>query len=252
MRWENRALFLSARAYGERGSIASVFTENHGRYCGYVHGAKARRTQPGQLVAAQWSARHDQQLGTLKIEAENRSFVGLLRLDSALVAASAALLLEWMLPEREPNTPLWEKCAQLIEALDLPTTQLVAHYIDWEVFLLKRCGYGLDLESCALSGQPLEHYHGQAWVSPNTGRAATQEAIERTMSMLNRDRLLILPAFLKPGTPPTHTPGTTELLDGLALTSYFLGKTPRSKGTVSLPATRQLLGAQLQKQDSLN
>jgi len=103
--------------------------------------------------------------------------------------------------------------------------------IVWETALLADLGYGLDLTSCAVTGET----SGLAYVSPRTGRAVTEAGAGIWTS-----RLLRLPGFLAGGstaarlapTLPAPTrlaptlPAPTRLIgaDGLALTGHFLAR----------------------------
>jgi len=125
--------------------------------------------------------------------------------------------------------------------------------------LLAELGYGLDLSSCAVTGETT----GLAFVSPRTGRAVTAAAAGVWTA-----RLLRLPSFLTPspleegrgggtsGTglggetpPPTSlpqaegekTPSPADILDGLRLTGHFLTRDAFGQRHRPLPQARQML-----------
>jgi DNA repair protein RecO (recombination protein O) len=83
--------------------------------------------------------------------------------------------------------------------------------VRFELQLLAELGFGLDLATCAASGQD----HDLAYVSPRSGRAVSRQAGEPW-----KDRLLVLPAFLGEGV--TEDPTPQEVDDGFALTGFFL------------------------------
>jgi DNA repair protein RecO (recombination protein O) len=124
--------------------------------------------------------------------------------------SSALSVTEATLPEREPHPSVFDGLAAFIEELESGGAGWTASYVRWELALLGDLGYGLDLASCAVTGAT----EGLAYVSPKSGRAVAAEAAEPW-----RDRLLPLPAFLA---DPSRVAEGEELMQGLALTGYFL------------------------------
>jgi DNA repair protein RecO (recombination protein O) len=101
----------------------------------------------------------------------------------------------------------------------------VADYVRFELMLLEDLGFGLDLTQCAVTG-------GQdnlCFVSPKTGRAVSAGAAEPY-----RDRLLKLPRFL---TPEDGTAPPNDLVDGFALTGFFLARVALEHGA-AVPQAR--------------
>jgi len=87
---------------------------------------------------------------------------------------------------------------------------------------LNELGFGLELDSCAVTGTQDE----LIYVSPKSGRAVSRSAGEPW-----RDKLLRLPAFLS-GTPEVD-PSIGDIADGFALTGHFLVQRvlePRGQG----------------------
>src|SRR5205814_702870 len=72
------------------------------------------------------------------------------------------------LPEREAHPRVFEGLLRLIAHLAQGEAML-PDLIRWETVLLADLGYGLDLTSCAVTGETA----GLAFVSPKTGRAVT-------------------------------------------------------------------------------
>jgi DNA repair protein RecO (recombination protein O) len=84
-----------------------------------------------------------------------------------------------------------------------------ASIVRFELQMLKELGFGLDLKSCAATGQLSE----LDYVSPKSGRAVSRSAGESW-----RDRLLRLPAFMAGEAGVL----SQDLSDGFALTGFFL------------------------------
>jgi DNA repair protein RecO (recombination protein O) len=105
---------------------------------------------------------------------------------------------------------------------------MLADLVRWETVLLADLGYGLDLSSCAVTGDTT----GLAYVSPKTGRAVSAAA-----AGIWTNRLLPLPAFLL-----TEAAATAEdWRDGLRLTAHFLARDAFGHQHRPLPASRQML-----------
>ena len=71
---------------------------------------------------------------------------------------------------------------------------MLSDLIRWETVVLADLGYGLDLTSCAVTGETA----GLAFVSPKTGRAVTAAG-----AGVWAERLLRLPSFLVGGNEAT-------------------------------------------------
>ncbi|NPD17072.1 DNA repair protein RecO [Xinfangfangia sp. D13-10-4-6] len=246
--WRDIGFVLAMRAHGESSAILTVFTREHGCHSGLVRGGAmprmAAHLQPGNELDLTWAARLEDQLGRFTVE-PLRSRAGLMADRLTLEALGAVVsLLRMVLPERAPHPALWQESADLLDQMlrvgprndDWP-----GHYLLWEMRLLEEMGYGLDLSSCAVTGQRDD----LAFVSPKTGRAVSQQGAGKWA-----DRLLPLPASLLNGDIPSER----DLLPGLALTGHFLarelarelargaGAPSRQDGTsLGLPAARERL-----------
>ncbi len=214
MEWRDQGALLAMRLHGESAAIIEVFTLAHGRHAGVVRGGGSRRMaatlQPGTQVQVAWQARLDEHLGTFLVEPlASRAAILSDRLALAGLNAVCALL-HLALPERDPHPVLWAKTMALLDAMTVGDDWTQA-YLRWELDLLEELGFGLDLNSCAVTGSRED----LAYVSPRTGRAVSRGAAGEWAA-----RLLPLPPSLL-GQGPT-TPG--ELAQGLALTGHFLGR----------------------------
>ncbi len=232
MEWDAPAIVLDARPYGEGDAIATVLTEEHGAHRGLARGGAARaRTaiwQPGNLVQVRWVARLVDQLGSFSAELVHPGAA--LAMDDPLALAmlsAACAVAEGSLPEREPHPRVFEGLLQLIARLP-EGSGILADLVRWEAVLLGDLGYGLDLTSCAVTGETA----GLAFVSPKTGRAVTEAAAGIWTS-----RLLRLPAFLVGDGAATPA----DWRDGLRLTGHFLERDAFGHHHRPLPAARQML-----------
>lgn len=212
--WTDQGIVLSARGHGESGAVLSVLTENHGRYNGYVHGARSSKMrgllEAGTILELDWKSRVADQLGYFAFD-QGRNAASLLLDDPVRLAAllSACALCDVALPEREGHPGLYHGLLALIDTL--PSEIWGAAYVLWEIALLKELGFGLDMTRCVAGGDPAT----LAFVSPKSGCAVSFKE-----GFPYRDRLLALPDFLKP--VPSGEWGDAEIVKGLALTGYFL------------------------------
>jgi DNA repair protein RecO (recombination protein O) len=233
--WEDQGIILGARRFGEHDAIITLLTENQGRHAGIVKGGSGKRgrslLQPGNLVKAWWRARLDEQLGTFTLEGV-RPFAADAMSSPDVLAGLAALcaMAEATLPEREPHTAVFRSALHLLEHLGAPGWE--AHYVLWELALLRDMGYGLDLSVCAVTGTTED----LVYVSPRTGRAVSRAAGEPYMP-----RLLALPAFLRDETAEAKGPG--EVAQGLALTAHFFEAHVFRPHRQEIPASRQRFAA---------
>src|SRR3546814_150391 len=170
--------------------IAQLLTRGLGRHAGLVRGGQSARLrgvyQSGNLVAATWSGRLPEHLGTLECELV-RSYAAKVLDDSDRLAAlsAATAVCEGAMPEREPHPACYEGLLALFEALEGEHWAEV--YVRWELALLAELGFGLDLSGCAAGGDNDQ----LAYVSPRSGRAVSLSA-----GAPYREKLLALPGFL--------------------------------------------------------
>ena len=213
MEWWDQAIVLRHRRHGEHDAIVTTLTQEHGRHLGLVKGgfgSKRRASiEPGQEVRLHWHARLSEQLGRFDLETQ-RNLSAAYMDDAKRLAAvlSAFALLDVALPERENHSDLFFDLRNLLEHLSLDNWRVL--YVRWEARLLASLGYGLNLESCAVTGET----ENLVYVSPRSGRAVSRDGAGPY-----RDRLLLLPSFLL-----NDDSGETseDIKNGLRLTGHFL------------------------------
>ena len=231
MKWQDDAVVLSARPHGETATIVQLLTRTQGRHAGLVRGGQGARLrgvyQAGNRVAATWSGRLAEHLGTLECELVNSYAAKVLDDSDRLATLSAATAVcEGAMPEREPHPACYEGLLALFESLEGEHWAEV--YVRWELALLAELGFGLDLTSCAAGGDN-DHL---AYVSPRSGRAVSLSA-----GAPYREKLLVLPGFLV----GRGEGGPDEVAEGLALTGFFLERHLFHPHDKSLPAARRRL-----------
>ena len=232
MEWDAPAIILDTRPYGEGDALATVMTEQHGVHRGLAKGGasrgKAAIWQAGNMVQIRWTARLSDQLGSFSGELIHAGAAHAMQeaLPLSMLTAICAVA-EGALPEREPFPRIFDGLLHLIPRLPLGES-LLSELIQWETVVLADLGYGLDLATCAVTGQTA----GLAYVSPKTGRAVSREAAGGWAA-----KLLPLPGFLT----GSAQPDPTGWRDGLRLTGHFLARDAFGNQHRPLPLARTML-----------
>jgi len=232
MEWLDDAIVLGSKHFGEGKLVAELFSREHGRYGGVIHGGRrsAPMLQAGNLVRAGWKARLSDQLGFFSPLELLEPHAGKL-MDSPLALAglsSAIALVRGAAAERQAYPQLYDALIVLIEAL--PEGELWPPvYARFEIGLLAALGYGLDLSRCAVTGET----ENLAWVSPRTGRAASLEA-----GAEYADKLLRLPPFLIDSSAELKE---GDVADAFALAGFFLERQLYDQKGEGMPEARRRL-----------
>ena len=212
MQWEDEGLVLCLRPHGEKAKILTLFTKEQGKHAGLFRPLKGDVVEPGLTVDAKWSARLAEHLGQYKCElrqGESKRLIKILpdRLRLSMILSCCGLL-EKTLSERLPMPDLYQATSYFFSNI---TEMHVTDYILWEISFLEKMGFGLDFDSCAVTGVTENLTH----VSPKTGRAVSASEARPYL-----DRLLILPPFLKGDGPPN----AEQIKQAFDLTSHFIEK----------------------------
>ena len=227
MEWTDEGIVLGVRRHGESSVIVELLTRGHGRHLGLVRGGAGKRMrpvlQPGNGVTAVWRARLDEHLGYYMIEGTRLRAARLLASPHAVYGVTHLAAVARLLPERDPHENIYEMLDRTLDDFE-DAGEAAVHLIRFELAMLAELGFGLDLEACAATGATAD----LIYVSPKSGRA-----VSRTAGAPFSDRLLRLPAFLRPGEGETGGWSDNDLSDGFALTGLFLLRhvlEPRGQG----------------------
>ena len=227
--WRDQGAVLAVRKHGETSVIVDVFTENHGRHAGVVRGGISRKMtphlQPGGQVSLTWKARLEDQLGSFTFEPIKSRAAAVMSDPMALSALnSITAMLAFALPEREAHGYLYVDSMSLLDKLGVdPNWPL--DYLQWELSLLEELGFGMDLSSCAVTGELDE----LIYVSPKTGRAVSRKGAGEWA-----DRLLPLPQCMLGQASLEYR----EIARGLETTGHFLTWFANEMGDKPMPVAR--------------
>lgn len=241
MQWSDEGIVLALRRHGETSVIADVLTAAHGRFMGLVRGGRSRVQrpvlQPGNSVAVTWRARIEDHLGSFTLEPIKLRAAGLIEDPTRLAAMMSLCELCQLLPEREAHDRIYEASLLVLDGLEHEMEIWATLLVRWELGLLEELGFGLDLSTCAASGET----HDLVYVSPRTGRAVSRAAGEAW-----KDKLFQLPGFLL---AERSRPAATDIMDGFKLTGYFLERHVIGPRGLLLPEARGRLLARLRQEE---
>ena len=150
MHLETQAIVCAVRVHGEHNAIVRALTPDDGLQAGYVRGGKSRRLRPvlvpGNLVAADYRARTDEQLPHLSVELiHSRASLLTEPLASAGIEWATALTAA-ALPEGQPYPPLYQGLDGLLSAIEAAPSARgwAGALVRYELLLLGELGFGLD------------------------------------------------------------------------------------------------------------
>ena len=218
MRFETKAIVCALRSHGEHGAVVRLMTPDHGLQAAYVRGARGRRMRPvligGNVVQAQLSARTESQLPQATVELVHSRGPLLSEPLPAAAIEWATVLTATALPEGQPYPRLYEALEGLLDAIEAAPSASGwgSALVKYELLLLAELGFGLDLETCAVTGRNDD----LVAVSPKSGRAVSAAEAEPYSG-----KLLALPAFLRAYGGKTSW---EDIALGLDLTGHFLSR----------------------------
>lgn len=226
MKIEDEGIIISSSRFGERDVILKIFSKNNGIIKGLLKNQRSTSSsaQQGCLVSFSWNARLEEHLGTLKVSVEKP--YPLLNYNDymkILSVSSACSILDKILQEREEMSNLYNDFTEFLE--NLSTEDWLRNYSIFEAKILQDCGFGLDLQCCAITGNTEDLYY----ISPKTGAAASKLAGEKY-----KDRLFIIPQFFLEN---SAKPSISEVIEALNITRYFLAKSFFVESKIPSPAS---------------
>lgn len=238
MQWTGEGLIIGLRRHGESSVIIEAMTVEFGRHLGLVRGGRSKKQsatiQVGNSVFLTWRARLSEHLGAFSVELNNGRAADMIANRQRLYVSQTICAHLRLLPERDPHPRLLGFALEILDA-QVPLGEHMQMLALFELALLDELGFGLDISSCALSGETT----GLTHVSPKTGRAVTSAAAGKYLN-----KLFVLPVFFK--TP--HNAPDNEILGALNLTGHFLQRHIWDVRKNSHPIQRDQLLTQLQTQ----
>ena len=228
--WKDKAIVLSKINYSENSLILKAFTLNNGIKTGLVKGGKKLNKsnifEAGNLVTLEWKGRNEDVLGIFNCDLlEANSAIYLNDSKKFMSIISMLNLIEFSFLENESENELFLSTYELIKLILNNEENWLEVYVKWELLLLKKIGFGLELSKCIVSNTQ----KNLVYVSPKSGCAVSKSAAKGY-----EKKLLPLPDFLI----TEKKPSLKSIKEGLEITTYFLIKFSKSINK-NLPFTRE-------------
>ena len=196
MQIKDIGIIISKRPLQEKSGIITVFTKKHGIYSGFVRnifGKESITYQLGNMVDVLWNARLNEHIGTMKCELVSSSSHFMYNTKNLYALNSLFSMVSISFEERVPHETFFAILHKYLS--DNPKKFSFMEYAHLENSILREVGYGLDLDTCVVTGQS----HDLSYVSPKSGRAVSLSAGEQY-----KDKLLKLPQCFLLKTEPTE------------------------------------------------
>jgi DNA repair protein RecO (recombination protein O) len=239
IRWEDRACVIGVRALNEKDTIVELLTQQHGRIVSVAKfGATSKQRgifHAGNIITLEWQARLPTQMGNISAEVERSTLPLVVNHPlKLLMMQSAHMLCHQFLHEHIEEPDVFAALCDVYAAFAMPETiASLTAYASFEHRLLNACGYGLDLERCAVTNQT----HNLTYISPRTGRAVSREA-----GAAYHDKLFALPACYADSSAIMTV---QALKDALHVTLHFMQQRLCADGAPAMPEIRYRLEARV-------
>ncbi len=244
MEWRDVGILLRLQELGEDQLIGVFLTKEHGCVRGVMpfkpsDKKREKVIHPGSRAQIRWKARLSEHLGRFEVDPENSPLAKIMHDAEALAGLSAICsIVEAWTPEREPHENLFFKLQNIID--DLTTSTWPVKYVQFEIELLKELGFGLDLDTCALTGAK----SNLIYVSPDTGQAVSEKA-----AFADGTQFLPLPSFLSP-TRVNDEWTWNQIVQGMEMTGHFFQGHLCSSISKDMPLARNRLIGQFKSKIS--
>lgn len=236
MHWEDKGIILHSEYFSEKAKILTILTSTHGLYKGLVRISKSNFNiyQAGNSVFVKWQARLLEHLGLFYCELEKTILPSILYNYIKLLAVNCiTITLSVVLPPRDININFYPILINLLTKIE-ESNHWYSQYLFTELVLLKKLGFGLDIQQCGAGGDN----NDLKYISPKTGRAVSASKGE-----LYRAKLFHLPNILRKVEYESEILKITsqEFSDSLQIINYFLEKHCFHPYNLPLPSIRKLL-----------
>ena len=220
MRFNDSALILNIKPYGEDSAIIKVFSHYNGLRSGFVKNIYSKNQkniyQIGNLINTDFYYKQpEKNLASFFYSELIKSYCLNFLLERVKFNLMQSLLdlLNHSLTENIIFHQLFEETILFADQLiNNNQENAIANYIKIELKILERMGYGLDLSQCVAT----KNTTNLVFVSPKSGSAVCYEAGKDFAS-----KLLFLPSFLL---NENQNIEKNQLKQGLLLTGFFLKK----------------------------
>ena len=206
--------YLGSKKYGENSSITFILSKENGLVKGFTRFTKKDPNVYSALdkINFEWYSKNSDGLGFLKINLSESSKKGINDFLFELIKASVSELCLKCLPVWQTNNEIFKDIEILLDLQSLELSNILIKYVWWEVLFLKNTGYGLNLDTCAVSGSSENIF----FISPKSGNS-----VSFNIGKKYEKKLFKIPRCFKEIDDKSEL---NDCLEGLKITGYFLKK----------------------------
>ncbi len=148
MNWDDKAFLLSKTKYNENSLIVEFFTENHGKIPGIIFGGSSKKIknylQIGNQLFINYNSKSDNKIGYFKVEILKAYSPIYFDHPKKLNCISTAMnLIKLFTVDSQTNSKIYDLIEEFY--LILLDESWLKKYIFWELNLLSKLGYKLNL-----------------------------------------------------------------------------------------------------------
>ena len=163
-------------------------------------------------VSFEWNSKNVDALGFIKISLHEISKKDDNLFLFELIKSSVSELCLKCLPPWQKNFQIFKDVEILLDSKNYEFCVTLLRYVWWEVLFLKNIGYGLNLDTCAVSGSS----KNICFISPKSGNSVSYEIEKKYES-----KLFKIPKCFK---EDNEYGDLKDCIEGLNITGYFLKK----------------------------
>ena len=214
MNIQDDGFFLGSKKYGESSSILYILSRNNGLIKGFTRFTKKEPNNYAALdkISFEWSSKSIENLGFLKINLSEFTKQNKSSFLFELIKSSVSELCLKCLPFWQKNIEIFNDVETLIYPKKIIEAEMLVRYVWWEVLFLKNLGYGLNLDTCAVTGSTENIY----FISPKSGNSVCFEIGKQYEKKLFR-----IPECFK---NINNKINYKDCIQGLKITGFFLKK----------------------------
>jgi len=214
MKVNDEGFYLGSKKYGESSSISFILSKQNGLIKGFTRFTKKEHNAFSILdkINFIWNSKNTDSLGFLKINLPELSQKKEDLFLFELIKSSVSEMCIKCLPYWQKNKEIFNDVEILLNLKRFKQTDILVRYVWWEILFLKNLGYGLNLDTCAVSGTTENIY----FISPNSGNSVSFDIGKKY-----EKKLFKIPQCFKIDENQIEL---DDCIEGLNITGFFLKK----------------------------
>ncbi len=229
----DEAILIHKLKYGETSAILTVYSKQYGIIKGLFKGAYVNKNkavvQLGNILSISKKYHSIDKLGLINIELKESYLSSIMPDNKKLyLLLSICDIMYKFLPAFEDDINFYNLTKNTIISF-CSSEHNEKYYINWEMRLLDKIGYGLDITKCTVTGEKDDLFY----ISPKTAKAVTKDIGDKY-----KNKLFIIPNYWL--NTDINNPTKEELLNALNILEFFLKKFSEDHN-LKLPRSRLML-----------